>query len=239
MSDIKVLEQLQKCDMEYLRAKKELDGLPQVAKIKECRAKRKQIKGKQDQVIELADDVEAKLSKLQAEEERIIAKLNELQAKLDATSDYRVSQSLTKEMQGQVKRQSSIADEQNDLLERQIKIDKLADQVADMLGKVDHAEHHETESFKREGKKIKDRMDQLAAERKALIVQLDPDIAKRYEKIAQEKGGIALAYLQGEHCSVCSTVIMTGQLAKLKKGPALAECPNCHRLMVVREDEED
>lgn len=238
MASIKVLEQLQACDTEYIRAQKELESLPEAKQIMEYRAKRKEIKGKQDQVVELSDDVEAKIAKLQREEEQVIAKINELQAKLDSSSDYRVTQSVTKEMNGQVKRQASIADEQNELLERQIKIDKLADQVADMLAKVDHGEHHVTEEFKRKGTAIKEHMDQLAAERTALIVQLDGETASRYEQIREEKGGIALAFLDGDHCSVCSTVILTGQLYQLQHGPALAECPNCHRLMIVRQDED-
>lgn len=237
MSDIKVLEQLHACDTEYLRAKRELEGLPEAKQIMEFRAKRKEVKGKQDQVIELSDDVEAKIAKLQAEEEQVIAKINELQATLDSTSDYRVTQSVTKEMNGQVKRQAAIADEQNELLERQIKIDKLADQVADMLAKVDHGEQHATEQFKRKGTAIKEHMEQLSAERDTLLVQLDPAVAARYEQVRAEKGGIALARLDGDHCSVCSTVIMTGQLYQLQHGPALGECPNCHRLMIVRDEE--
>lgn len=239
MSDIKVLEQLQACDTAYVRLEKELESLPEAKQIMDCRAKRRELKGKQDQVVELSDEVDSKLSKLQAEEERVIAKIAELQSTLDSTSDYRVSQSVTKDMQGQVKRQESIALEQNELLERQIKVDKLAAQVAGMLAKLDHSEQHLTDDFKKKGGEIKERMGRSLAERKALLVQLDAQLASKYESIRKEKGGIALARLDGDHCSVCSTVILTGQLAKLKKGPALTECPNCHRLMVVEDEECD
>ena len=238
MSDIKVLERVQACDTACMRLAHELEALPQAKQIMECRAKRKELKGKQDQVIELADEKDAKLSKLQAEEERVISKINELQATLDSTSDYRVTQSTTRDMQGQVKRQLSISEEMDGLLERQIKIDKLADQVADMLAKVDHSEEHLTAEFKEKGAAIKEQADALTAERNALLVQVDPDVARKYEKVKGEKGGIALSRLEGDHCSVCSTVILSGQLSKLKKGPALAECPNCHRLMVVHDEEE-
>ena len=237
MSDIKALINLQECDTQIMRSKKELDELPEVKAIMECRAKRKEIKGKQDQVVELADETEEKLAKLQAEEERTIQKINSLQAKLDSSSDYRVTSSVTRDMDGQVKRQASIAKEQDELLERQIKIDKLADQVADMLAKVDHNEHHLTESFKEKGGVIRARISNLEAERETLLAQITPELGKRYEALREEKNGIGLAHLEDDHCSICRSIILTGELNKLRKGPALSECPSCHRLMVVRDEE--
>ena len=239
MPDIRVILELQETDAALLRAEHELEELPEARQIMACRAKRKEIKGKQDQVIELADEVEGKLERLQAEEERVIGKINALQAKLDSTRDYRVTQSVTRDMQGQVKRQGAIAEEQNALLERQIKIDKLADQVADMLAKVDHREEHLTAAFKEKGGKLRQRIVELKASHDALVAELEEPLAKRYEQLRAEKGGVAVARLEGDHCSACSTTILIGQLAKLKKGGDLGECPNCHRLLVVRSDASD
>ena len=238
MSEIELLRQLQACDTTHMRLQRELDELDEAKQIMQCRAKRKDLKAKQDQVIELADDAAAKLEKLQREEEQVIAKIKALQEKLDTTSDYRVTQSVTKDMQGQCKRQEGIAEEQNEVLERQIKIDQLAGQVADMLAKVDRTEEQLTQSFKRKGGKIKAAMDEQAVQRAELVAQLPAGLARAYEAKRAEKGGIALAELDGERCTVCSTTLPVAQLEKLRKGPALAECPNCHRLMVAHEPED-
>ena len=223
MSDSKVLLALQSCDTQIMRSKRELDELPEVKAIMDCRAKRKEIKGKQDQVVELLDEVEGKIAKLQAEEERVIAKINALQEKLDSNSDYRATASITRDMEGQVKRQKSIAVEQDELLERQIKVDKLAEQVAEALAKIDHAEMHHTEHFKQKGGAVKERIAQLEAE--------------RYEALRAEKNGIAVSELEGDHCTACRSIILDGVLAKLRKGDELAECPNCHRMMIVAQGE--
>lgn len=237
MSETQVLLDLQESDTEIMRAKRELDALPELAAIMECRAKRKEIKGKQDQVIELADEVEAKMAKLSLEESRVVEKINALQATLDSNSDYRTTQSTTRDMEGQVKRQKSIAIEQDELLERQIKIEKAADQVAEMLAKVNHAEEHHTAQFKQKGGAIKERIAQLEARRAQLLGQLDAQLAKRYEALRAEKSGIAVSVLEDDHCSACRSIILDGVLAKLRKGPEIAECPNCHRIMVVRASE--
>ena len=237
MSDIQALVDLQECDTQIMRCKKEIDELPEVKLIMDCRAKRKEIKGKQDEVIELSDEVESKLAKLQLEEERVIQKINDLQETLDSSSDYRVTNKVTRDMEGQVKRQAAIAKEQDELLERQIKIDKVADQVADMLAKVDEAEAHHTEHFKEKGSAIKERTASLEAKRASIVAQLDPLLVKRYEQIRAEKNGIGLSRLEDDHCSICRSIILTGELTKLRKGPALSECPHCHRMMVVREQD--
>lgn len=233
MSEKGVLLELQRCDTQIMRDQRELDELPELKTIIECRAKRKDIKGKQDQVVELTEEVDSKLAKLQAEEAKIIAKINELQEKLDSNADYRATASLTRDMEGQVKRQKSIAIEQDELLERQIKIDKLADQVSEALARVDHAEAHHTQSFKEKGSAIKERIDKLTAQRNELLTQLDAALAKRYESLRDEKRGVAVCELEDDHCTVCRSVIPVSVLDRLKKGDGLGECPNCHRMMIV------
>lgn len=239
MSEIDALVELGTIDMEAMRLKKELEELPEAAQIMECRAKRKELKAKQDQVVELTDDVESKLAKFQAEEEGIIAKLKDLQETLDTTRDYRVTQSVTRDMEGQVKRQGTIVAEMDALLERQIQVDKLYNQVSGMLHNLDHKEAELTEAFKLKGGKIKDRLDVIGKKRKELLAALPEALGRKYEKLRAEKGGIGLAFLDGHTCSVCRSEILEGNLRRLQAGPELAECPNCHRLFVVKRPEED
>lgn len=233
MTETTALLELQNCDTQLMRAQKELDELPELKSIMECRAKRKEIKGKQDQVVELVDEVETKLAKLQAEEARVIQKIKDLQEKLDSNADYRATASITRDMEGQVKRQKTIAAEQDELLERQIKIDKLADQVAEALARVDHAEAHHTQHFKEKGSAIKERMTQLEQQRDELKAQLDAAVAKRYDALRAEKNGVAVCELEDDHCTACRSIIPVAVMDKLKKGDGLGECPNCHRMMVV------
>ena len=236
MSDMETLVKLANCDMEAMRAQKELDELPEAAQIMECRAKRKELKAKQDQVVELTDEVERQLAKFQEEEERIVEKLKDLQETLDTSHDYRVTQQVTRDMEGQVKRQGTLVAEMDKLLERQIKVDKLYSQVAGMLHNLDHKEEELTAAFKEKGGALKSRLDGLAFQRGKLLEALEGALARRYEKLRAEKGGIGLAFLEGNTCSVCRSEILEGNLRRLQAGPDLAECPNCHRLFVVRQD---
>lgn len=237
MSDVETLVALAKADTDRMRLDRQVAELPQAAEIMACRAKRKELKGRQDQVVELTDDADAKMSALEAEEAQVREKIDSLQETLDTSSDYRVTQSVTKELDGQKRRLTAIGKDQEELLARHAKIDELASQVQGMLDDLDRRETALTEDFKREGGELKRRLDELAGVRADLLAQLPADLASTYEKTRESKGGIALSFFEGDHCSVCRTTLPASQLASLAKGPALAECPNCHRMMIAHEED--
>lgn len=237
MSDSQTLIELSQAQTKLVRAKKALNEIPEASQILECRAKRKEIKAKQDQVVELTDEVNAKLAQFEEEERKLIEKLKELQDTLDHTTDYRVTSKVTRDMEGLVKRQATVATEQDLLLERQIKIDHLAGQVVDMLEKLDHKEHHLTEDFKVKGSEAKAVVDGLESRIAELLKSLPAPLVKRYNQLKDEKGGLPVAVLEGTHCSICRSEFPTGQLSKLKSGPSVTECPSCHRIFVVPDQE--
>lgn len=233
MNDASNLYQISKLDRELVRARKELESIPEAAQIIECRNKRKELKAKQDQVVELTDDVNSRLAALEQEEASAIAKLKELQLTLDTTTDYRMTSKLTDEMDMLVKRQAEISADTDALLERQIKIDHIANQVSDMLAKLDHREEHLVADFKAKGAQLKGKIQDIEERIAAATAQLDDQLVARYAKLKAEKGGIAVAHFEQTHCSACHTEFQAGALAKLKSGPEIAECPNCHRLFIT------
>lgn len=237
MTQTQTLYQLALKERELIRTKRELDEIPEAAQIVECRAKRRELKAKQDQVVELADEVAEKIARFEEEETKLLAKLAELQATLDHTTDHRVVAKVTRDMEGLVKREQTINEETDALLERQIKVDNLGAQVMDMLEKLDHKEHHLTEDFKAKGGEVKARIDALQNQVSRLLSELPSPLQTRYEKLRAEKGGMAVAYLEGTHCSACRVEFQTGALAKLRSGEPVTECPSCHRIFVARVDE--
>ena len=232
MDDAQTLYSIAKLEAELTRAKRELESFPQAAQIMECRSKRKELKGKQDQVVELTDEVNAKIGALEQEEAALIAKIKELQHTLDTTRDYRMTGKLTDEMNSLVSRQADISKETDALLERQIKIDNVANQVSDMLAKVDHKEQHLSAEFKEQGGRVKAKIDDLQSGIDEAMASLDPKLAARYKKLKEEKGGIGVAWFEQTHCSVCHVEFQAGALAKLKAAGDIAECPSCHRIFL-------
>ena len=229
--EVNALLKIQEIDIELMRINTQLNEIPEIPKIAACRKKRKEIKGKQDGVISLADEAEEKLTRLQKEEEKLIEQINALQKKLDGSKDHRIVGSITKEMQGQTKRQQENAKEQEELLERQIKIDNLADEIAAMLASVDEKEEKFTQEFKKKAGALKQKQANCEEERAKLVGQVPSFILSAYDDLCKEKGGVGLAHVENDYCSACHTEFSGVQLNSIRSADGLSECPNCHRLM--------
>ncbi|MDI6772669.1 MAG: hypothetical protein QME77_08780 [bacterium] len=75
----------------------------------------------------------------------------------------------------------------------------------------------------------------LTARRSALAAQIDEYLLKRYERLREHKGGLAVVAVTGGICDGCHVAIPEGRLQRIAEDPnALAACDGCGRLLVVR-----
>ncbi len=80
-----------------------------------------------------------------------------------------------------------------------------------------------------------DEIASLTARRSALAAQIDEALLRRYERLREHKGGIAVVAVTGGICGGCHVAIPEGRLQKIAADPdALASCDGCGRLLVVR-----
>ncbi len=75
----------------------------------------------------------------------------------------------------------------------------------------------------------------LTARRSALAAQIDEFLLKRYERLREHKGGLAVVAVTGGICEGCHVAIPERRLQVIAGDPdALAACDGCGRLLVVR-----
>lgn len=75
----------------------------------------------------------------------------------------------------------------------------------------------------------------LTARRAELAAQIDEDLLKKYERLRERKGGLAVVAVTGGICEGCHVAIPEGRLYLIAGDPdALAACDGCGRLLVVR-----
>ncbi|HQZ37024.1 MAG TPA: C4-type zinc ribbon domain-containing protein, partial [Ilumatobacteraceae bacterium] len=74
----------------------------------------------------------------------------------------------------------------------------------------------------------------LRQQRTAAVESLGPDGSAFYERVRKQFGGVAVARLEGSHCSGCHMDLSPRELDIVKAVPAdiLAECPQCGRIIV-------
>lgn len=74
----------------------------------------------------------------------------------------------------------------------------------------------------------------LRQQRTAVVDGLGAESTALYERVRKQFGGVAVARLEGSHCSGCHMDLSPRELDIVKAVPAdtLAECPQCGRIIV-------
>ncbi|MDR2196849.1 MAG: hypothetical protein LBO07_02665 [Coriobacteriales bacterium] len=231
--DAKTLLALTQADFALLRIKKQLDGLPQRKKLLELRAKRAEVEAKAEQVATMRKECDRTLKALADEDVTLREKTAGAQAKVDETSNYKEVVSLAQEIEGFAKRLEKIEFDTLKQMERAERIATVEAQAASALEGLLRQDAELLASYQADSAALQ--KEQLATQqlRENLLESLSESVRSRYEKARETKGGLGAARLEGSHCSACCVELTEGQVARLKHGSAVGECPFCHRLLVV------
>ena len=79
----------------------------------------------------------------------------------------------------------------------------------------------------------------LEAQRQELVPGIDPGFLARYEKILQNKDGLALVPLEGATCGGCYMHVPPQVVNEIRKHEELIYCEMCARILYRKEDFED
>ncbi len=232
---IETMLAMQQVDLHVLQDKKKLQSLPQRSKILHVREKRTALQAKQASVAEMHAEAKRKLTRVVNEDESLRDKMAGIQAIIDsARGDYRAIESRTKELDGIAKRRATLSGGIEVLSAEEDKAAALAQQIETMIGQLDAQEGKLVDSFKSEGGALQRSIAQLEQKRAAMAQQLPAELLAVYDKAAQRCGGVAIGVLkENGTCSVCRTELDDPHLLDIRSKRPLAECPSCHRLLVV------
>lgn len=234
MDQAAALLELQRLDLEILRATKRLDELPEKQAILETRAKRREVGAMHEKAQLLVHKLQAEVKARQDETAMLVQKIDGEQAKIMATTDHRAVQSLTREMDGLKRRCDKLEMEMLQFMER---IDKASTQVATVESAVQKLAQREEAliaKYREVGRGIQADIAQLQTERDSAAAAVSPDTLKQYEAIRESRGGVGVGELQGDTCTACRMSLPAQRVQTLQGGPDIAMCPQCRRLLVVR-----
>ena len=233
-TQINALMKLQHIDLECARLNKELDQLPQKQQILDVRAKVSAVQQKLQAVETMRKDSETKLACAQGEDADIERRMSLAQSLINqASEDYRLVASHSKELEGFAQRREVLAEEILGLLSKLEQIAQLEEQISDMLAALEEKEQAFIESYRKEGGEILRAVKSFEPERVQLRRTAGEELAGRYDRISKSKNGVALCYLADNACSTCRSRFDSSRVLGLRQEAPLAICPQCGRLMVV------
>ncbi len=73
-------------------------------------------------------------------------------------------------------------------------------------------------------------LDELEAAKKAIVVSMNPNVYKNYERIRSRRG-VAVAEVLDGRCSVCHIAVRPQYLQDLKRGEQVQVCESCQRIL--------
>ena len=82
-------------------------------------------------------------------------------------------------------------------------------------------------------KKIEISMKQLRSDRSTLTPKVDPQILRRYERILENKAGLALVPVKGDACGGCHMKLPPQLINEVHLATRLVPCESCARILYI------
>lgn len=238
IEEVVALLELAKVDRVQLKAKKQLEELPQRATILAARKKRDAVLQKQESVAKMRKDAERQLSLVTDEDALLAQKQEEVQRTIDSCrGDFRSVEAHTKELNGIAKCRSALEEQLGEVDARLTKVAEVQAQIDALLATIEGEEAAAVKSFREQGGALQAAIGKAQAERDAIAAGIRAELIERYDKAAKQCGGVAIGALQQGHCSICRSSIDEAHLIELRANRPLGTCPSCHRLLAVEVEE--
>ena len=239
MDEASTLLELQELDLDIQRSERALDELPEKRAILDVRAKRREVEGLRHKADRLVSKLESDLRRAQDETTTVTQKIEVEQAKIMSgqVADHKQVQHISRELDALKRRKDKLEMDSLGIMERIDKAKGQAAKVDEALEQLTVREASYVERFKEHGGELQTRIAQETEQRARLAAKLEPVLLARYDSLRDQKAGIAIGRLENDSCTACRVELPAGAVSALKAGPEIGVCPQCRRLIVVREGE--
>lgn len=230
---LKALEELQRIDLQIRDLAAQAEKHPQ---------RLKQIEGDRSQAKALVDGLRGKM----ADNERARRQQQELLGvEKDKVRKWesRLSELKTPREYAALARELEIAKKTNQGAELEIsrlgteyeELKKQAAEAEGVLAEKDSVLAREGQEIQELLAAVQEQVKALEGKRGAATAGCEKGLLKKYERIRQQRGGVALAPVVGGTCKGCQMNIPPQMANNLRVGTEIQMCPSCHRFIYIPE----
>lgn len=179
-------------------------------------------------------EIEAAVAAAEAEGADLTKHRERLQAQLKTVIAPREAEALMHELETIAARRDALDDVELEHLEEE---SRLAGELAEVDAAVpaqDEAQAAADAALAAVEAEIDAEVTSLTERRSGLAGGLDSSALADYDAARRHHGGVAIARLEGRQCTGCHMDLSTSEFERVKAtaADAIAECPNCGRLLV-------
>lgn len=234
MEEARALLELQQVDLQIVRDRRSLEAIPEGKQVQEVRAKLKELARRTTKIRGLLKDKTMEQEDNAGRRRTLTEHVEEITQANAESSDFRKIQNNNAELDRLAKRLEKIDFNAGKIAEELGRLQGLMRQSEEVRAKLEASEAALVESFKDKASDVREDLRRLMGERESLIASIPAARLKDYEARCKSHGLIGVAELQDGMCGGCRVQLQPSQLDVLRKGPDIATCPVCGRLLVVR-----
>ncbi|MBI1952590.1 MAG: hypothetical protein HYS41_00505 [Candidatus Omnitrophica bacterium] len=228
---MKLLLKLQELDAELYSRRRELSLKPQqAARLKE---EFEGLKGDVRKAQEELKAAEVKRNQLEMELGQKEGSLKKFQGQLFTVKTNKEYAALQKEIEGFKADQSVLEEEILKLMEEADRKKGRLTAEQEVLKGQEKALEEKLNRLEQEKKTLEDSVQRLEADRGSWAAQVDRKILGRYERILENKEGLALVPVRGGACGGCHMVLPPQMLNEIHLGERLITCESCARILIL------
>lgn len=234
MKESEALVLLQDVDLKLIRDDASLKKLPQVVKIEAVRAARKKLASDTNKIVGQLKDCQMDIADNEADHRRMEDITEDVHQQIeDARDDYRALKGYDLQLSALAKRIEKLEFNHKQLEQRLAKLQQAEKNARDLDDKLTQQGHALVESYRTDSKQLTDEIADLRRERERAIRDLRPETYEAYQKAQKRFDGLAVETLKGNRPSICRVTLQPSSFDDLRRGPAITECPYCHRMLVT------
>ena len=165
-----------------------------------------------------------------------LVKNKKSQAKLRSVKTKKEYQSLLKEIEDVNSKNSSIEDKMIECLDRMDEAEEIISKKKDEYLLFSDRIKSEKENIEREAGINKKKLDEINMDRKNVSGLIDSQLFEKYLVIKeQQQGGLAVVPVKNAVCHGCNVNLPPQLYNELFRYASLKFCPNCHRIIYLKE----
>jgi uncharacterized protein len=230
---IKVLVKLQHLDAESIRIKSTLNDVSK--KLKHLDSSLEEIELTIKDQESVLDGLKKQYRDYESDVKLNLAKINKSQEKLRSVKTNKEYQLLLKEIEDVKSKNSSIEDKMIECLDRIDEAEEIIAIKKDEYLQFSDRIKSEKQSIEHDAEIDKKKLDELDMDRKNVSGLIDAQLFKKYLVIKEQQEGLAVVPVKDAVCHGCNVNLPPQLYNELFRYDSLKFCPNCHRIIYLKE----